>query len=209
MKIIAVVGKTASGKDTVAKYIENTYSIKPIVSYTTREKRVCEVNGREHFFVTDKEMDQLIADKNALLAYAPANAAGIRYCATTANLPGETFVYIINPKALQEMKQNHKELEVIEIALYLDESVIRKRAKARGDDETKIDERLDAERAEFDDYMENGTWDIKINTKQKKKDVCNTIHRVLYENGIYTESEVNEILCRRGLCMMPEKLSKG
>ena len=45
MTIIALEGKTASGKDSVAKFIEASYGIKQVVSYTTRPKRDYEKDG--------------------------------------------------------------------------------------------------------------------------------------------------------------------
>jgi len=43
-----LIGKTSSGKDTVARYIKDAYGINQVVSYTTRPKRPCETNGVEH-----------------------------------------------------------------------------------------------------------------------------------------------------------------
>ena len=42
--IIAVIGKTSSGKDTVAKVLNEKYGIPSVVSMTTRPKREYETN---------------------------------------------------------------------------------------------------------------------------------------------------------------------
>ena len=44
--IICIVGKTGTGKDTIAKYLYNKYGIDAICSYTTREKRDYETDGK-------------------------------------------------------------------------------------------------------------------------------------------------------------------
>ena len=38
-KILFIVGKTSSGKDTVANYLSEKYDIPMVVSYTTRLKK--------------------------------------------------------------------------------------------------------------------------------------------------------------------------
>lgn len=53
-KIFILVGKSASGKDTLMKQVlADCPHIKRMVSYTTRPMRDGEENGREYFFVTN------------------------------------------------------------------------------------------------------------------------------------------------------------
>lgn len=190
MKIIALVGKTSTGKDTVMRYIREAYGIDQIVSYTTREKRVSEEDGREHFFISEEEMDRLFANKNDLLAYATFKNTGIRYCTTTEGVSDDAvFTYIINPIALAEMKNRRPDVEIISILLYLDERIIKKRAHKRGESLEKIEERLGSERDEFDEYLKSEDYDAKINTNKKRQDIYREVHKVLYEKGLRTKSE--------------------
>ncbi len=55
-KIIYIMGKSSSGKDTIFKKLleDDSLSLKTIVSYTTRPIRKGEKNGEEYFF-TDEE----------------------------------------------------------------------------------------------------------------------------------------------------------
>lgn len=64
-KLFVVMGKSASGKDTVFRDItqREELSLKTIVGYTTRPIRDGEQDGREYFFVS----------KEALLAYQSEN----------------------------------------------------------------------------------------------------------------------------------------
>lgn len=190
MKIIAVIGKTSTGKDTVVNFIKEAYGIHPIVSYTTRKKRENEVDGREHWFVSESDMNLMFADKSKLLAYATFPKTNIRYCTTSDRMSDDDIVtYIINPKALEEMKKNRPDVEVISIFLYLPEKVIRKRAGNRGDNDIDIEKRLDSEREEFDYYFENHEYDAKINTDQKLVSVYAEVHDILLKKGIKTRSE--------------------
>ena len=59
-KIFYLMGKSASGKDTIYKRIKEQLSeFNPIVIYTTRPIREGETNGVEYFFVDDKEVERL------------------------------------------------------------------------------------------------------------------------------------------------------
>lgn len=59
-KIFYLMGKSASGKDTIYKRVKESFpEFKPIVIYTTRPIREGEKNGVEYFFVDDKEVDKL------------------------------------------------------------------------------------------------------------------------------------------------------
>lgn len=59
-KIFYLMGKSASGKDTIYKKIkEQLPEFKTIVIYTTRPIREGEKNGVEYFFVDDSKVDEL------------------------------------------------------------------------------------------------------------------------------------------------------
>lgn len=67
MKLIAIVGTTASGKDTIVKEIlKRNKDIKKIVSVTNRPMRQGEIHCKDYNFVTDKEMKALI-NENKLI----------------------------------------------------------------------------------------------------------------------------------------------
>ena len=56
------MGASASGKTEVAKMLGKLFSIKKVVTHTTREMRVNEVNGRDYHFVTKEEFLRLKAE---------------------------------------------------------------------------------------------------------------------------------------------------
>lgn len=59
-KIFCLMGKSSSGKDTIFKEINNDkdLNLKPIISYTTRPKRINETNGIEYFFINEEELNK-------------------------------------------------------------------------------------------------------------------------------------------------------
>ena len=59
-KIFYLMGKSASGKDTIYKKVkEQMPELKTIVIYTTRPIREGEKNGREYYFVDDEKLQEL------------------------------------------------------------------------------------------------------------------------------------------------------
>lgn len=59
-KIFCLMGKSASGKDTIYKKVkEQMPELKTIVIYTTRPIREGEKNGREYYFVDDDKLREL------------------------------------------------------------------------------------------------------------------------------------------------------
>ena len=63
MKLIYMMGKSSSGKDTIYKSITNTQGLNTYVSYTTRPKRHGEVDGETYNFLTQEEMQEYIDGK--------------------------------------------------------------------------------------------------------------------------------------------------
>lgn len=59
-KIFCLMGKSSSGKDTIFKEIneDKDLDLKPIISYTTRPKRINETNGVEYFFIDKDELNK-------------------------------------------------------------------------------------------------------------------------------------------------------
>ena len=57
-KIFCIVGKSASGKDTIYKEIISNRSsnLIPVIPYTTRPKRIDEKNGIDYNFVTEEQL---------------------------------------------------------------------------------------------------------------------------------------------------------
>jgi len=62
-KIFCVMGKSATGKDTLYQKLlqENTLQLKRIIPYTTRPIREGEVEGREYHFCSEADVEKLEA----------------------------------------------------------------------------------------------------------------------------------------------------
>lgn len=62
-KIFIIMGKSATGKDTVFKHLmqKEALELRNIVTYTTRPMREGEKNGVEYYFVSEKEFREMKA----------------------------------------------------------------------------------------------------------------------------------------------------
>lgn len=70
--IIILIGKSSSGKDTLARILEKEHGYKFIVSTTTRPMRQGESQKNPYYFVSNEEFVNLI-DNNKLIEYRTYN----------------------------------------------------------------------------------------------------------------------------------------
>lgn len=183
--ILFIVGKTRSGKDTLAKELSKNNSMKPIVSYTTRPKRDNETNGIEHWFITKEEME-IIKTTQPMIAYTINEKTGIEYCATLQSLESDkNYTYIINPDGVKWFLSNINNFKDLFFkVLYVDcpENLIRERGKERNDDLEVFNKRLDSEREEFNDFRDN--WgsiiDYYVDTSTYSKQNTFTVAYEIY-----------------------------
>lgn len=57
---LILVGTTGAGKNTIAKYIEQNSNWRQMVSTTTRPPREGELNGKDYWFVSEKDMEAFL-----------------------------------------------------------------------------------------------------------------------------------------------------
>lgn len=107
------VGKSASGKTTVANVLEKSNKYTQLQSYTTRPPRYHEEIG--HTFISDKEFDGL----ENIVAYTEYN--GYRYGAT-ANQVDDVDIYVIDVPGVETLLARYQTVRPI-VVLYFDTSV--------------------------------------------------------------------------------------
>jgi guanylate kinase len=156
--LLCVMGRTASGKDTLVNKLCERTGLKAIVSYTTRPQRTNE--GDTHIFTTKEQYKQM-RDEGNVAAYT--KIAGNIYWTTVDQLY-ENDVYIIDPKGVETLRKLHlPNLRIVTIFINTPDSIRKHRAlAARGDNKTKFRKRNFAEKGQFRRMLQNATFDYAV-----------------------------------------------
>ena len=141
--VIAIVGQIASGKTTLAKFMEER-GFERIATYTTRSKRVGETDGVEYRFLSDEEfLEKTESGYFAETTSYSAKFGNVSYGTSKESLEtpnGVRKVIVLNPQGVIALKDAGYDIFVV----YLDmpQEVLMRRALRRGDDPAEIGRRI-------------------------------------------------------------------
>ena len=176
--MLFIVGKTSSGKDTVAQYLKRSYNLDIICSYTTRPIRESELNHREHHFITESEMN-ILRENERMLAYVKFQKTNYQYCALYKDVVKDNTIYIIDPDGIINFEITNPDIKFKTIYVHLNEDEIRRRAKNRGDKEELIEKRLNSERKMFDKFLLEQKYDYLLDSNQPKKSMLKDLDYIM------------------------------
>lgn len=142
--MIILLGPSASGKTEVAKELVKEYGFHKVVTYTTRNMRINEINGIDYHFVSLTEFVEKI---NSGFFFEYVNYNGNFYGTARRDLDDYSVV-ILEPKGYQCYRE--KKAENI-VSFYLESSEEQRRMHMlqRKDDLVKIEERILNDRKTF------------------------------------------------------------
>ena len=142
--MIVLSGASASGKTEAAKMLMAKYGIQKAITTTTRPMRVNEVNGRDYFFVSKEQFDQLIKE-DKFVEHTVYN--GNYYGSTKDQIASDRVVVI----DLEGLKSYSRLNDSRIVTFYLDtsEDIRYKRMLERGDKEEDAKRRLENDRKVF------------------------------------------------------------
>lgn len=151
------IGRTASGKSSIAKAVCEKMGLTQVVSYTTRPMRKSEKNGSDHIFISDEDVAQYESD---IAAYTEIN--GYKYF-TTYDVIDNADIYVIDPVSVDNLKiKCGDRYEFIEIYIRTPQKIAEERARIRGDKLKDFKQRWVSENKMFTDYENRHTFDLHL-----------------------------------------------
>ena len=176
--MIVLLGKTASGKDTILNRLAENYSYKKLITYTTRPMRKGEIQDKTYHFISDEEFLKKKEEGFFLECNEFNTVDGIwRYGSTKEDYLNATddTVIILTPSGLSALKvyiaRQKADIDIIPIYIYANNNTIGKRLKKRGDKKEEADRRIKADNVDFDG-------------------VQNVVDRIFYNNNTNDLDEV-------------------
>ena len=151
------IGRTASGKSSIAKAVCEKMGLTQVVSYTTRPMRKSEKNGSDHIFITDEEVSQYEDD---IAAYTEIN--GYKYF-TTYDVIDKSDIYVIDPIGVDNLKiKCGDRYEFVEIYIRTPQKLAETRARMRGDNLKDFKQRWVSENKMFLDYEKGQAFNYHL-----------------------------------------------
>lgn len=131
-KLFCIIGKSGAGKDTVFKeLVEPEYDniLSPVITYTTRPKRINEVDGREYHFVTDSYLEKAEAENSVIekRVYDTVHGKWNYFTCDNCFHGNDYYIMIGTPDVVEKMQDYFGDEKVVVIYLELDDGVRLKR----------------------------------------------------------------------------------
>ena len=178
-KIIALIGKAGSGKDTILKEILKQEPIKynEIVSCTTRPKRENEIDGVNYYFLTPSEF------ANKILNYEMLEATsfndwfyGTSYDSLRSGIPN---IGVFNPDGIRALSQNNDiNLTVYYIQASDKTRLLRQLNRENNPNVAEIVRRYKTDEEDFDG-LEFETINL---TNENPEDILDIVSKILGQN---------------------------
>lgn len=183
--ILILMGKTNSGKSTIAKHLIDHYKFNNVITYTSRPKRDNEINGVDYYFVNKNIFTDKIL-KGDFIEYRKYNTLvdnvknvwfyGLEKENNNIDLSKNNVLILTYDGALKVLQYfGYSKCEVV----YIDvpNEILEKRAKQRCDyDPIEFKRRIKADNKDFNWNKIKGIVDKKIiNVDKTIEEVCEEI----------------------------------
>ena len=159
--MLVLIGASASGKTEIAKLLTTAFGYKKIVTNTTREKRVNEINGVDYNFLS---YDDFLDKKNRNY-FIETVLYGGNYYGTAFKDAIDKSVLIVEPEGANNIIK-HNIPNVYIVYLETEESTRKQRMISRGDSLVDITNRINTDKIHFNSKNISHI-DYIINTSEK------------------------------------------
>lgn len=209
MKLIYIMGKSSSGKDTIYSVLKQKMNVNSYVMYTTRPKREDEIDGVSYNFISNEEMQEYIDGKRSseLIEYRTYNTVqGPWSYATISDNQFRSEKDMIMIGTLQsyvkvrDCFQNKMDVELVPIYIEVPDNIRLKRAVEREEKQKRPNFVEVCRRfiADSRDFSEENIERLGINRRFQNLDLNECISEILEymnindKNHNMQKSEKNE-----------------
>lgn len=199
--LLVICGKSATGKTTLKQYLVENYGYDPVITCTTREQRISEVNGEDYDFVCLDEFNKMI-DNEELIEYNFFVKGWYGTKKENINLNTNQII-ILEPNGVKELlKYYDYDPRIIVFELYLCNEERYIRQIKRGDDINEIALRKEREFATFQKQFTDNYVDYIVDVNNKTvNQLCDDLLVKVFEKKkqcllINSESDLEEYLRR-------------
>ena len=185
-KIFCVMGKSATGKDTIYQKLlsESKLELKRIIPYTTRPIREGEVPGREYHFCTEEDVQRLEAEGRIVELRAYDTLYGIwKYFTVndeSIQLEKENYLLIGTLEAYTKIRDYFGEEKVLPIYIEVEdgERLMRAISREKSQDVPKYEEMCRRFLADAKDFSEENLKAASIEIRFTNIDLTDTLAKV-------------------------------
>ena len=185
-KIFCVMGKSATGKDTIYQKLlnESGLDLKRIIPYTTRPIREGEVEGREYNFCTEEDVQKLEADGRIVELRAYNTVYGIWKYFTVDDgniqLDKENYLLIGTLQAYTKIRDYFGADKVLPIYIEVEdgERLLRAIEREKSQDVPKYEEMCRRFLADAKDFSEENLKAAEIEIRFQNIELSDTLAKV-------------------------------
>ena len=154
------IGRTCSGKSSIAKGVSKKLGLRVVKSYTTRPPRDNEKNGKsDHYFISEDEFDML-GSVYGFVAETEIN--NVKY-ATTYDELERSDIYVIDPNGAENlMRICSSDFEFVTVYIRVPYKVAEERYVQRGGTKKDFKSRYDSENDQFKEYEKRREFDFHL-----------------------------------------------
>lgn len=188
MKIIYIMGKSSSGKDTIYKKLKEKLDVSTYVMYTTRPIRKGEIEGITYYYISNQEMNEYINNEkeDKLIEYRTYRTVhGPWTYATIADKQFKTdknMLMLGTIESYEKMKQYFKD-ELIPIYIEVEDGIRLERALKREKEQKqpKYEELCRRFLADSKDFSEENLKKAGIDKRFENIELEKCINEILEE----------------------------
>ena len=185
-KIFVVMGKSASGKDTVYKRLiqDKTLALKTVVPYTTRPIRAGETDGVEYYFVTDKQWAAWMSEQKIIESRTYHTMLGDWHYFTAADgqiqLDKHNYILIGTLEAYKQIRAYFGEETVVPVYIELEDGERLQRAlnRERQQNSPRYDELCRRFLADMEDFSEENIRQCGIIKRYQNDTLENCVQEI-------------------------------